>query len=253
MATTTAVPPVSPEQQPPPVNGFSRLIGVFFSPKATFEASIARRPSWVLPVAVMTLIGLGVGFALNQRVNWREVASKRIEDNPRASQLSPEQKEQQISMSAKISPAISYCIGLLAPILIAVIVGGIMLGAYNLLGGANASFQSIHGHRRARLFCLDCQQLAFHFGLVPETTGNRGPENPVATNLGAFLPDGTAKWLTTLGTAVDLFSFWIMTLIAMGFAAFNPKKIKLGSAFGIVLSVWAVYEAIRVGLAFIFS
>jgi hypothetical protein len=56
-----------------------------------------------------------------------------------------------------------------------------------------------------------------------------------------------------LGTAIDLFSFWIMVLIAMGFAAFNPKKIKMGSAIGMVLSVWAVYEAVRVGIAFIFS
>jgi hypothetical protein len=251
MATTTAVPPAASEPQPS-VNGFGRLIGVFFSPKATFE-SIARQPSWVLPVVIMTLLGLGVGFALNQRVNWREVASKRIEDSPRASQLTPEQKEQQISMGAKISPAISYCIGLLAPILIAVIVGGVMLGAYNLLGGANANFKvsmSIVSHA---YFVSIVSSLLFILVLYLKPPGTVDLENPVATNIGAFFPDGTAKWLTTLGTAIDLFSFWIMTLIAMGFSAFNPKKLKMGSSFGIVLSVWAVYEAIRVGISFIFS
>jgi hypothetical protein len=251
METTTAVAPAAPEAQAP-INGFGRLIGVFFSPKATFE-SIARRPSWVLPVVLMTLLGLVVGFVMNQRVNWRDVASKRIEESPRASQLSADQKEQQLSMSAKISPAIAYAIGLLAPILIAVIVGGVMLGAFNLLGGANANFKVSMGIVSHAYFVSIVSSLLFILILYLKAPGTVDLENPVAANLGAFLPDGTAKWLTTLGTAIDLFSFWIMVLIAMGFAAFNPKKIKMGSAFGIVLSVWAVYEAVRVGIAFIFS
>jgi hypothetical protein len=251
METTTAVAPAAPEAQAP-INGFGRLMGVFFSPKATFE-SIARRPSWVLPVVLMTLLGLVVGFVMNQRVNWRDVASKRIEESPRASQLTADQKEQQLSMSAKISPAIAYAIGLLAPILIAVIVGGVMLGAFNLLGGANANFKVSMGIVSHAYFVSIVSSLLFILILYLKPPGTVDLENPVAANLGAFLPDGTAKWLTTLGTAIDLFSFWIMVLIAMGFAAFNPKKIKMGSAIGMVLSVWAVYEAVRVGIAFIFS
>jgi hypothetical protein len=240
-----------PEAQEP-INHFGRLIGVFFSPHETF-ASIARRPSWVLPVVLMTVIGLGVGFALNQRVNWRDVASKRIEENPRASQLSPEQKEQQLAMSEKISPAIAYAIGLLAPILLAVIVGGVMLGAYNLLGGANTNFSVSMGIVSHAYFVSIINSLLFILILYLKPPGTVDLENPVASNLGALFPEGTAKWLVALGTAIDLFSFWIMILIAIGFAAFNPKKLKFGTSLGIVLAVWAVYEVIRVGFAFIFS
>src|SRR6202043_1999503 len=82
------------------ISPFGRIIGVFFSPKATFE-DIAKRPSWILPGVLMTVLGAGGAFVMNQKVDWRDVASKRIEESSRAANLSAEQKEQQIAMSAK--------------------------------------------------------------------------------------------------------------------------------------------------------
>ena len=245
---TTAVSTPAPE----PINHFGRLIGVFFSPKETFQ-SIARRPSWIMPVVVMTVLGLIVGFTMNKRVDWRDIASKRIEESPRAANLSAEQKEQQLAMSEKISPIFAYCIGLFAPILLAVIVGGAMLAAYNLLAGAGANFKvsmSIVSHA---YFVSVVSSLLLILILFLKPYGTVNIENPVAANLGAFLPDGTSKVVTALATAIDLFSFWIICLIGIGFAAFNPKKLKTGSAIGIALVVWGVYEVIRVGLTYVFS
>jgi len=246
---TTAVP--APEAQAP-INHFGRIIGVFFSPKETFQ-SIAQRPSWILPVVLMTVLGVIVGFCLNKRVDWREVASKRIEESSRASQLSAEQKEQQLAMSAKISPAVAYAFGLLGPILLAVIVGAAMLGAYNLLGGANANFKVAIGIVSHAYVVSMVSSLLFLLILFLKPPGTVNLENPVAANLGAFLPDGTSKTLMALGTAVDLFSFWIISLIGLGFAAFNPKKLKIGRSISIALTVWAVYQAFHLGITFIFS
>jgi hypothetical protein len=246
---TTAVP--APEAQAP-INHFGRVIGVFFSPKETFQ-SIAQRPSWILPVVLMTVIGVVVGFSLNKRVDWREIASKRIEESPRASQLSAEQKEQQIAMGAKISPAIAYAFGLVGPILLVVIVSAVMLGAYNLLGGANANFKVALGIVSHAYLVTVVSSLLFLLVLFLKPPGTVNIENPVAANLGAFLPEGTSKTLMALGTAIDLFSFWIICLIGVGFAAFNPKKLKLGSSISIALAVWALYQAFRLGVTFIFS
>jgi hypothetical protein len=246
---TTAVP--APEAQAP-INHFGRIIGVFFSPKETFQ-SIAQRPSWILPVVLMTVLGVIVGFSLNKRVDWREIASKRIEESPRASQLSAEQKEQQIAMGAKISPAIAYAFGLVGPILLVVIVSAVMLGAYNLLGGANANFKVALGIVSHAYLVTVVSSLLFLLVLFLKPPGTVNIENPVAANLGAFLPEGTSKTLMALGTAIDLFSFWIICLIGVGFAAFNPKKLKLGSSISIALAVWALYQAFRLGVTFIFS
>jgi hypothetical protein len=201
----------------------------------------------------MTVLGCIVGFALNKRVDWREIASKRIEESSRAAQLSAEQKEQQIAMSAKISPAFAYGFGLLGPILLAVIVSGVMLGAYNLLGGAGANFKVSIGIVSHAYAVTMVNSLLFLLVLFLKPPGTVNIENPVATNLGAFLPDGTSKTLMALGTAIDLFSFWTIFLIGLGFAAYNPKKLKLGSSISIALAVWAVYQACRLGLTFVFS
>ena len=88
MATT----PVVAQEAPAPINHFGRLVGVFFSPKETF-ADIARRPSWIAPVLLMTVLGLVTAFVMNQKVDWRDVASKRIEASPRAANMTAEQKE----------------------------------------------------------------------------------------------------------------------------------------------------------------
>lgn len=252
MATTTVGAPDSAPPPQGPINHFGRIIGVFFSPKKTFE-DVVQRPSWIAPVVLMSVLGLVVGFVMNQKINWRDVASKRIEESPRAAQLSPEQKEQQLNVSEKISRPIAYGIGLFGPILAVVIVGGVMLLAYNLLGGANANFKvsmAIVSH--AYVVTL-ISSLLFILVLYLREPGTIDLDNPVATNLGAFFPDGTTKWLEKLGSAIDVFSFWVLYLIALGYSAFNPRKLKLGGSIGIGLAVWAAYEVCRVGISFIFS
>ncbi|HKW33485.1 MAG TPA: hypothetical protein VJN92_10810, partial [Candidatus Acidoferrum sp.] len=83
MATT----PMSDAQAQPQasISPFGRVIGVFFSPKATFE-DVVRKPSWLLPVLLTTILSIGVSFAINQRMNWRDYISQQIEKSPRAAQ-----------------------------------------------------------------------------------------------------------------------------------------------------------------------
>src|SRR6202008_4133454 len=107
MATTTSP---APEAQAA-ISPFGRIAGVFFSPGATFE-DIVRKPSWVLPVVLTTILSVGVSFAINQRINWREFMNQQIEKSPRAAQLSAEQKQQQIEGGARFSPPFTYAIGL---------------------------------------------------------------------------------------------------------------------------------------------
>ena len=124
-----------PEAQSRPANcAVGRVVGVFFSPKTTFE-DIVRKPGWVLPVVLLTLFSIGVSFAINQRINWREFMAQQIEKSPRAAQLSPEQKQQQIEGGAKFTPIVTYIIGACGPILGTLIIGLIMWGVYSLLGG----------------------------------------------------------------------------------------------------------------------
>jgi hypothetical protein len=75
MATIPAPAPV-PEPQAS-ISPFGRIVGVLFSPKKTFE-DIARKPSWLLPVVLSTLLGILSTVVLNQRMDWREYISQQI-------------------------------------------------------------------------------------------------------------------------------------------------------------------------------
>jgi len=252
MATTPAVASGAPEPPAPgPINHLGRLIGVFFSPKPTFQ-DIAARPTWILPVVLMAILGAGVAFVMNQKVDWRDVASKRIEESPRAANLTPEQKEQQIAISAKISPGFAWGIGICWPILQALIVGAVLLLAYNVIGGAGARFSTAMGIVSHAYFPWILYSLLFILILFLKTPGTVDLENPIATNVAAFLPDSAPKALLSVGKSIDIFSFWTMFLISIGFAAVNPKKLK-GKALGIVISVWAVFVVIKAAFAWIFS
>jgi hypothetical protein len=94
--------------------------------------------------------------------------------------------------------------------------------------------------------------LLFIVILLLKAPGTIDLENPVATNVGAFLPESLPKALLSLGKSLDIFSLWVLALIAIGFAAVNPKWLK-GKALGIAVAVWAIWVVVKMGGAWIFS
>ena len=248
MATT----PVPAPEALATVSPFGRIIGVFFSPGKTFE-DIVRKPSWMLPLALITILSIAVSFSINQRINWREFMSQQIEKSPRAAQMSAEQKQQQIEGGAKFSPPFTYAIGVLAPILLVLFVGLAMWGAYSLLGGASTNFSTAFGITAHAFLTGLVSSPLFIMILYLKPYGTADLDNPVAANLAALLPDESAKWLVALGKSIDLFTFWTLILLAIGFAAVNPKKLKGSKTYTIAFGVWAAFVACRMGWAFIFS
>ncbi len=251
MATTTSVPAPDAQSQPG-ISPIGRVLGVFFSPKPTFE-DIVRKPSWVLPFVLLTLFSIGVTFAINQRINWRQFMTQRVEKSPRSANLSAEQKEQQIAGGAKFSPILTWAIGVCGPILFMLVVALAMWGAYSLLGGTNTDFSTSFAITSHAALTGLVSSLLFILILYLKPYGTVDLENPVATNLAALLPDDSAKWLVALLKSIDIFTLWTLILLAIGFAATNPKKLRGSKAFTIAFSVWAVYVVCRVGGAWIVS
>ncbi len=246
---TSPMPVAEPQAS---ISPFGRIIGVFFSPKPTFE-DIARKPSWILPVVLSTILSIIAMVALNQRVNWRDYVSQQIEKSPRASQLTAEQKQQQIEGGAKFTPIILYVAGVVGPILSIIIIGGVMMLAYNLLAGAGATYsQSLSIIAHTFMVSLVSTPL-FLLVLFLKPFGTVDVENPVASNLAAFLSDDATKWLVALCKSIDIFSIWMLMLIAIGFAAVNPRKLKDAKPFVIAFSVWGAFVVVRTLWAFIFS
>ena len=251
MATTTAVPPAAPEPQPQ-MNAISRVFGVLFSPQKTFE-DVVRKPGWVVPMILLTILSIAVSATLVQRVNWRDYISQQIEKSPQASQLSADQKAQRVEAGVKFTGPFTYAIGVCGPILIALIFALVFWGAYALLGGATTNFStalSITAHALMTGLISSPLLILVLFLKDPSAID---VENPLATNIAAFLPDESAKWLVALCKSFDIFTFWTLILLAIGFAATSPKKLKGAKPYVIAFGVWAAFVVVRVGFAFIFS
>jgi cytochrome b561 len=256
MATT---PPSAPEPQASApaaqasISPFGRVIGVFFSPKATFE-DIVRKPSWVLPAAIILILSLAAVATLNQHFNWRDYMSQQMEKNSRTAQLSPEQKEQQIEAGAKYAPIAAYVSSVALPVIGILVISLVLMAAYNLMAGAGVNFgTSLAIVTHSLVPASIVGTFLFLLVLFLKPVGMFDLENPVATNLAVLLPEDSAKWLVALAKNIDLLELWKILLLAIGFAAVNPRKLKGGKSFTIVVSVFLVYVVIRVCMAFVFS
>lgn len=251
MATTTAVAPGAPESQPQ-MSALSRVFGVLFSPGKTF-ADIVRKPGWIVPLVISTILGIAVSYTLVQRVNWREYISQQMDKSPQAAQMTPEQKEQRIDMGAKFTTPFIYTFGVIGAAIAALVFALVFWGAYSLLGGISTNFStafSIAAHAFMTGLISAPLMILVLFLKDPSAID---PNNPLASNIAAVFPDDSPQWLVALGKSIDVFTFWTLILIAIGFAAVNPKKLKGAKPYTIAFSVWAVYVVIRVGWNFIFS
>jgi hypothetical protein len=233
-----------------------RIFGVLFSPKPTFE-SIVRKPSWVLPLILVALVSVGVVFTFSQRVGWRDFMIRQDQQNSRTQKqmesMTEEQRENLINTQTKVAPIFAYVGVVIGPFIAAVVVGAVLMLAFNLIYGTKIGFVP----------SLAIVSYAWVPGIIGALLGIliiflKDPstvdlEHLVASNGGAFLADDSAKWLVTLLTAFDLFAFWNMILMALGFSAADPKKISFGKALGTVVGVWLIYVIVKVGLVAAFS
>ncbi|MBI3484771.1 MAG: hypothetical protein HY012_06420 [Acidobacteria bacterium] len=251
-STPSPVPPAPPQAPQAKLSAMQRIIGVFTSPGETF-ADIARAPSWVIPVVLLTVLSLVVCAVMMKRVDWNDFLEKQMSKSARFEQLSSEQKAQQLSIASKIIPYQVYGIGLLGSIAGAAIIGGVYLGAFNLFLSAGIKFKTAFGiTAHAMLVGLVSSPLLI-IVMFLKPFGDVDPEHLLASNVGEFLSSETPKWLLKLTGSLDIFSIWMLALLAIGFAAANPRKISKGGAFGVVFGVWAVFVLVKVMWAVIFS
>ena len=251
----SSAPMFTPEAQaaePAKIGALGRIIGALTSPGATF-ADIARKPSGLVPLILMMVMGIGFAWVMNQRIDWAAFQRQQIEQSPRASNLSAEQIDQQVRMAAQISPYIAYGAGVLGAPIMALVMTLVYWGALNVMGGAGARFSQAFGvtvHAMCTGFVSGPITMLVMF---LKKRGEVTPENMLASHAAAFLAEDAPRWLTVFASSFELFWFWTIFLLAVGYTAINPKKLTVGKAIGIILGVWLVWVLLKTGGSFVFG
>jgi|HubBroStandDraft_6_1064221.scaffolds.fasta_scaffold477166_2 hypothetical protein len=236
-------------EAPEKTNPFARIVGVIFSPKATFT-SIGRQPTWLAPVILTTLISLAMNIVLAQRVDWRTYLQVQLEKTGRSGQIT---NEQQMNLAVKIQKIIRYVRGVIGDVSVVLLGSAIYLGIFNLIVGANVKFKSVLAVTAFVTIPTAIKELIGIAVLLLKDPSTINPDNFVMSGLNAFIGSNPPNWLLALGLTVDIFIFWGMYLAVVGFSSMGNKKIKRGTAFGAVFGIYLFFMLLAVGASAAFS
>jgi hypothetical protein len=227
-----ATPP--PDAEPKP-NSFQRIIGVFFSPDATF-ASIARRPSWVLPLVIVMVTSLAVGLVIANRVDFGAAAREAMEQNKN---LTQEQMDRGVKMAEGFGKVFSYISPVLSAIFL-IIIAGVLLLAFRVFGGEGDFKQAFsvvcHAWMPSVLSGLLLMTIILAKGgpLIPA----QGLATLVRSNLGFLVDLKTNPMAFALLSSFDIFTIWLIVLLVIGFA--HVSRLSKAKSAVIVISLWVV-------------
>jgi hypothetical protein len=255
--STDPMPIPAPEAAPVAnISPFGRIIGVFFSPKPTFQ-DIVHKPAWILPLTILVITGLLLNISLASHANWLEVTKEQIAKSKFASsqfdRLDDAQKEKAYAAAtsrAKIGRYVRGIIGWPLALLLATL---LYFGAFRLIGGGRINFMLsfviiVYAH-----LPMAIREILGSLVVMLKDPTQIEPENYLASNLAALVGSNLPQWQQVPLAFLDLFGIWVIILLAVGFSAADPKKLPFGKSIGIAIGVNVFLMVFFTGLAWAFS
>jgi Yip1 domain len=232
-----------------------RITGVFFEPGKTFT-DIAQRPAWIVPMLLVILSGLIFCAVVGQRIGWDNVAQQQMDQ--RMAKMSPEQRVQAAQgaeFSKKVTPIFAYTIAIVGPAIGFLISALVLLGIVSGILSAPVRFGQVFAVMTYTGMVGVVQAiLMIVVVFLKANPADFDIQHPLMFNAGALMdPNGPNKFMYTLASWIDIFSFWKIFLIATGLKAAAGKKLSFGGAMFAVLLPWCVMALASAALAGIFG
>lgn len=230
-------------------SGFGRLVGVLLSPEKTFR-SIAERATWLAPLLVLMVLNTVVGYLINQRIDVEQMMRRQMAQ--RDQEMSQEQIDQAVEMAEKVGPVMTLVSGLVFAPAIYLILAAVFMSAVRL-AGSEIDFQ-----RSLSVFLYSMMTWALYSLLALPIILSRESLDPevaqsgvLMSNLGAFAPEDAGAVVKGLLSSLDAFSVWTLILLILGYRIVG--RISTGASAAIMLTLWALYVAGKIGLLALFT
>lgn len=241
-----SLPAAAPEPQP---GLFDIVLDLFVEPRSAFAAVLKRPGSFWIPILASIALYLGFTAVWLNKVDPHQFMRTEFETSPWASQIPPDRVGEEIEKAVGRLNAQSLIGAVAAPPLITLLFGAVFYGIYRFFYGGDVKFKQ-------SLAIVAWSSLVITIVSVPimlavyagKGDWNLNPQNVVQANLSLFLDrDGASKVLWSLLDSFDLFTAWMIFLLASGFGV-ALRKPTAGALWGVVIP-WAIYVAGKVGLA----
>lgn len=230
---------------------FQDLIDVYFAPREAFTR-IVRSPRILVPLVAYAVLVLGFTGIWMQKMDPVEFMKTQIEESGRADRIPAEQRGAIIEQQAKMMPIFAWVVGPISIAVVLLAIAGALLFVYRFFYSGEVSF-------RQSFAIVTWVFLAVGLITTPVTLAimslksdwNITPQDAVQANLALLLDKSTAaKPLWALLSSIDIFSLWMVFLLAVGFGVASRKT--TGSAIWGVGIAWAIVVLVKVGWAAIF-
>ncbi len=218
------------------IGPIGRIIGIFTSPRETFE-SINQKPTWLVPFLMSVILTIVMTFLLTDIGLQDRIDMLQARGVP----------QEQIDMQSQMQEGpLRYISGIFIPIgtlLVWVVISALFLFGGNTIMGGETKFKKV--------FCVVAwSSLIGVLGGIIKTPLilSKGTTRGVTTSLAILLPTPelgqSGSVLYRLLTRFDVFTIWTIALYCIGLAAiyqFTTKKAAI-----LVLTLWAIYIIIAV-------
>jgi Yip1 domain len=235
------------------MSALGRLGNVIIEPTRTF-ADIAARPGWWVPMILISALSLSFMVAFSQRVGWERFMRQTIESstNQQIQNMSAEERERVIQLQSKFAGPSATVMAVAATPAMMLAISAVLLFVFGTMLGGTVNFKQTLGvvsHAWIPTIFSTAAALLVLFIKAPEDFDLK---NPAGFNVGFYLdPQSTPAWLVSLGNSIDVFSIWVILLLATGMSV-AAKKSWAASFMGVAL-LWALFVAVKVAWTAIFG
>ncbi len=232
-----------------------RILNTFVAPSKTM-ADLRRKANWLIPWLLMSIFSISFVFAMEKRIGWDLIVRTQIEKSSNAEafdQLSPAEKQLRLDSGIRITKYSSYLIPLLSLLWFASLAAA-LVAVFRFAVGANITYGRtlaivVYGSLPSlieRLLAIITMCFADPEGFDVKNPIASGPAQwiDLATG-GAF---AAHRFLYSLLSVFDLFTLWMVLLIAIGISV--NTQVKRGTAFATIFGGFFVLKLISAGLGF---
>jgi|tagenome__1003787_1003787.scaffolds.fasta_scaffold20610080_2 hypothetical protein len=231
-------------------SSFGRLIGVLASPAKTFR-SIAERPTWVVVLVILALLGSGIGQLVNARTDQRKMIEKQMAKFGR--QLTPEQLEDAVQRAKNPPPvlrAVSVVAGLVFQVLFAYLLPTLLFFVVFKLAGSDLTFKAalstyLHSSVPIMIGILLSIPVVLSRSSVEPADALTG--RLLASSPAFFLPEGASLVLRGALSAFDVFNLWSVALVIVGYRIVARVSTTAATAAAVLLFLLGM--GFRAGMA----
>jgi hypothetical protein len=249
---TQDVPTNTPEAPQDSGSFLGNLFNLYFEPGPTF-AKIFVKPRVLLAILLQTALGVLFATIWLQKADLSEVVRQRFEQNPRIQQMPAEQVQQFMRVQTRVLGTSFRVAPFIAPALGDLIVAGILMFVFRFFLAADVSFSKSFAIVAWSLTALALVQTPIILAVLSlKGDWNVTPDQVVQANPTLFFQmSDVPMWVWGFLSSFDLFSAWLVFLLASGYAV--AGKLRLGTAALTLGVVWAIIVFFKVAFLLMFG